>query len=169
MATEITRPTEPPVESIPTHVEEGELIRPGQPAYLCFQGDRKAYFSTVYPGASYWYPTCGPNRIKVVLKFDREALKEEDSVKIVTTEQRVGASNTLGAFTLDRNCYYWEDDQGDKQLWQVTPLDRRPDETVRFGDRVLLTNKSFATQRLTRDGNYWTTAEVNTFFVIEKA
>jgi hypothetical protein len=168
MGTEVIQPTEPAVESISTRVMEGELIRPGQPVFLSCQGDDQTYLATVYGGVAYWYPTCGPNRVKVVLRFDCEALRAEDSVKIVTTERSVGSSNTLGAFTLDPNCYYFKDDQGDKQLWQVTPLNRRPDGTVRFGDRVFLTNRSFSTQRLTRDGKYLKTAEVDTFWVIEK-
>ncbi len=171
MDTSVIQPTEPAVETIPTRVVEGELIRHGQPAYLCCQGDDQTYLATAYGGVSYWYPTCGPNRIKVVFKFESSdgVLIEETAVKIVTTEERVDTSNTLGAFTLDPNCYYWKGGQGDKQLWQVTPLYRRPDGTVRFGDKVLLTNQSFSTQRLTRDGKYLKTAEVDTFWVIEKA
>ncbi|HEV7516575.1 MAG TPA: hypothetical protein VGR07_09775 [Thermoanaerobaculia bacterium] len=169
MATDVLQPSQPLPESIETRVMEGDVIRPGQRVYLSFQGDDQAYIATVYSGISYYYPTVGPNRIKLVLKFDSETLKEEGVVKIVTTEQKVGDHNTLGAFTGDHNCYYFTDNYGDKQQWQVSPLQRRPDQTIRFGDRVFLINGSFATQRLTQEGKFLTTAEDGGFWVIEQA
>ncbi len=168
MATDVMQPTQPAPQSIQTRVMEGEVIRAGQEVYLSFQGDDQANIATVYSGTFYYYPTIGPNRIKIQLKFDGGTLQEEASVKIVTTEQSVGNSNTLGAFTMDRNCYYYADNQGDKQLWQVTPLERRPDKTIRFGDKVYLINKSFSTQRLTQDGKFLTTAEDGGFWVLEQ-
>jgi len=168
MATDVMQQTHPLPESIETRVMEGEVIRPGQTVYLSFQGIDQVSVATVYLGRQN-YPTVGPNRIKLTLKFDGEILQEEDSVKIVTTEQSAGVYNTLGAFTMDRNCYYYTDNYGNKQLWVVTPLERRPDQTIRFGDRVYLTNKSFSTQRLTRDGKFLTTAEDGSYWAIEQA
>jgi hypothetical protein len=168
MATDVMQQTHPLPESIETRVVEGEVIRPGQKVYLSFEGDDQVNIATVYLGTQN-YPTVGPNRVELTLRFDSEKLQEESSLKIVTTEQSAGKYNTLGAFTMDRNCYYYTDDYGDKQLWVVTPLQRRPDRTIRFGDRVYLINRSFSTQRLTRDGKFLTTNESGGFWVIEQA
>ncbi|HEY0553124.1 MAG TPA: hypothetical protein VGG20_02600 [Thermoanaerobaculia bacterium] len=168
MATDVMQQTHPLPESIETRVMEGEVIQAGQEVYLSFKGENQAHVATVYKGTQN-YPTVGPNRIRLKLKFDGVTLADEAIVKIVTTEQGVGDYNTLGAFTMDRNCYYYTDNYGDKQRWQVTPVQSRPDKTIHFGDRVYLTNLSFSTQRLTRDGNYLTTAEVNDSWAIEQA
>jgi hypothetical protein len=149
----------------------GAIIQPGQKLYLCYQGDRDKYVATVYPGARYWFPTVGSNRIELCMSFRGTELGDGAQLKIITTEDRVGSQRVLGAFSDAHECYYWDDTQGDKQLWQVTALGGSPDKKIRYGQRVALNNLSWATQRLVAEGQWLTTREMGNdgFWIIEKA
>jgi len=150
---------------------QNEIVKPETEVYLCYQRDPNQYVSIMSSEVRYWYPTVGPTRIKLILSFRGQELKEEMEVKIITTERATGDKNVLGAFSDANECYYWSDTQGDKQLWVVTPETRNPDRKIRYGQPVLFTNKSWTQQLIPKEGTKWlTTTEASfAYWTIERA
>lgn len=145
-------------------------VAPGTNVYLSFQGDPSQSFATTYSGVSYWFPTVGVTRIKAQLGFKGPELREADTVKIISTETKLGTSNVLGAFADKHECYYYQDTQGTKQSWQVNPVSPRPDGTIHYGDGVRLTNEHYNNQQLVPENGWLTTKpDASAYWIIEKA
>jgi hypothetical protein len=171
MSTVETVVEEPQALSESVMPADASEVAPYVDVYLSYHGNKAHSIATAQQGAwptQYWFPTTGFHRVKVKLGF-HGPLKEGVEVKILSTESQLGDYRVLGAFSDRKECYYWTDTQGSKQLWQVNPL--KPGQPVRYGDRVIFTNKDWA-QQLVPDGGWLTTqkipgAEPN--WVIEKA
>ena len=148
---------------------DSSVVAPDTDVYLAFQGDPAQSIATAYSGISYWFPTVGRTRIKAQFGFRGQELKDAAQVKLSTTEGNVGNNNVLGAFADKHECYYYQDTQGNKQLWQVTAESPRPDGTIHYGDRVLLTNLHYNQQLVPEQGWLTTKSNQEAFWQIEKA
>jgi phospholipase C len=94
-------------------------------------------------------------------------------VKLMAGDNGLGAYNVLGAWQDSHDCYYFNDymdgERNKQQTWDLSKVaaDGGP---LRFGDKVYLTNKSYAGQRLTPDGRfvgYLTTAAGGEYWTME--
>lgn len=149
--------------------QEKEVVKPEEELYLCYKENPQQCVATVNGAVRYWYPTVGKAKVKLTLSFRGPELLESESVKIRTTEKNVGDKDTLGAFADARECYYFTDTQGDKQLWQINAVSGRPDRKIRYGDQVHITNRSY-TDPLRPEGKWLTTGEdPEGYWVFEKA
>lgn len=150
--------------------EDPSVIRRFDNLILSYQGNPDLSVALVYSG-TYWYPTVGAARVQVFFNFRDAELTAGAEVKIITTEVQVGGSNTLGAFADRHECYYFADIQSDKQVWQVVPVNPRPDGKIHDGDAVIITNKSYVQQLVPENG--WLTTRPNqgrsASWVIKKA
>ncbi|HKH49118.1 MAG TPA: hypothetical protein VKM72_31005 [Thermoanaerobaculia bacterium] len=149
---------------------DSSVVAPGTNVYLSFQGDPSQAFATAYSGVTYWFPTAGRTRIKAQLGFKGSELQEADTVKIISTETKLGNNNVLGAFADKHECYYYQDTQGNKQSWQVNATSPRPDGKIQYGDGVLLTNEYYNNQQLVPENGWLTTKpDLSAYWIIEKA
>lgn len=167
--TAVDEPRAPLSESVMP--DQADEVAPYTDVYLSFQGNKAHFIAMAMQGAwptQYWFPTAGSHRIKVQLGFHGK-LKEGVEVKILSTETQLGDYKVLGAFADKKECYYWQDTQGNKQLWRVTPVPQGP-QTIRYGDRVLLTNKDWVQQLVPDEG--WLTTKphqgIEAHWIIEK-
>ncbi|WP_437821696.1 alkaline phosphatase family protein [Sorangium sp. So ce1078] len=128
------------------------------------------------PKAAEYFPTLGGEPVELFLeKSAREAssgeVRDGDDVALVSTEVAIGAYNTLGAWSLIGDCYYFNDydpildkDRYEKQTWTIEgAVKGRP---VRFGDAVAFRNKRSGAY-LTPDGNGVTTQRDAYHWIIE--
>ncbi|WP_437617139.1 alkaline phosphatase family protein [Sorangium sp. So ce834] len=114
------------------------------------------------PKVAEYFPTLGGEAVQLFLeKSAREAsagkVRDGDEVALVSTEVEIGAYNTLGAWSLTGDCYYFNDydpavdeDRYEKQTWVLEAVEKgRP---VQFGDAVAFRNKRSGAY-LAPDGN----------------
>ena len=119
------------------------------------------------------WPQLGPkNAVALQLLGGVGDITDGHTIKIKSMEQGLGASNILGAFGDSHDCYYWNDGyDANKQVWRITKVDGG-DAGVRSGDKVRLTNFSYANQKLLKDPKnptYVTTqADSSEWWTLEK-
>ncbi|WP_437494833.1 alkaline phosphatase family protein [Sorangium sp. So ce1014] len=128
------------------------------------------------PKVAEYFPTLGGEAVQLFLeKSAREAssgeVRDGDDVALVSTEVEIGAYNTLGAWSLVGDCYYFNDydpildkDRYEKQTWTLEgAVKGRP---VRFGDAVAFKNKRSGAY-LAPDGDGVTTQRHAYWWTIE--
>ncbi|WP_437972442.1 alkaline phosphatase family protein [Sorangium sp. So ce260] len=133
-------------------------------------------FTLSDPKAAEYFPTLGGEAVELFLeKSAREAssgeVRDGDDVALVSTEVAIGAYNTLGAWSLIGDCYYFNDydpildkDRYEKQTWTIEgAVKGRP---VRFGDAVAFRNKRSGAY-LSPDGKGVTTQRDAYHWIIE--
>jgi hypothetical protein len=94
------------------------------------------------------------------------------TVRIDSTESDLAGKTELGAFADSHDCYYSTPGcDANKQGWRLTKVDGG-DAPVRYGDKVYITNLSYAGQKLAKDTSYagyvTTSAASNDWWILEK-
>jgi phospholipase C len=106
------------------------------------------------PNDRTWPQLARSGPVKLRLLGGTGDLTDGATINIESTEPDLGEKTILGAFANSHDCYYWTGGyDADKQGWCVTKVDGG-DAPIRYGDRVHLTNLSYAGQKLVRDTRY---------------
>lgn len=137
-----------------------DVVKFGDTFYLKHESGQ--YLIPVDRGRYNWPQLGNTGKVKLELVGGKGEVQSNSRIKIRTTESVTGHNDILGAFVDSHDCYYWRDGyDNDKQSWQIVKVS--PDAgSIRYGDRVYLTNCSYTTQKLSADTSnrgYITTAE----------
>ena len=127
-----------------------------------------------YIGPHYrtWPTLARTGAVKLRLLGGTGDLTDGASINIESTEPDLGGKAILGAFADSHDCYYWNGGyDANKQGWRITKVGGG-DAAIRYGDKVHLTNLSYAGQKLAKDTRYTgyvtTLASSNEWWTLEK-
>ncbi|MCC5669245.1 hypothetical protein LC653_36755 [Nostoc sp. CHAB 5784] len=146
-------------------------VKFGDTFYLKHSTDQ--YIVPVGRGTYNW-PQLGDKTQKVTLQLvgnEGEVVTSQSRIKIKTREPLKDNNDILGAFADSHDCYYSQDGWDEnKQSWLIAKVSGEAG-SIRYGDRVYLTNCSYTNQNLCADTNYAgyiTTAEnIKDWWILE--
>lgn len=104
--------------------------------------------SSLYIGAfenfAEYYPKMRNDYIKLkIVKPNAAVLKNNDIIKLKTTEEAAGEYNYLGAWKTTALYYYTKDYSTSKQRWQIEKVCGSPGEEIQSGDTIKIKNIYF--------------------------
>lgn len=128
------------------------------------------------------FPTLGGDKkatltLRTSLPDPPAAVPDGATLFLVTLEKDVGSANFLGAWADSHDCYYYDNyvqgEDRDKETWIVQQVENSG-QPLRYGDKIYLSNRHYADQRLSHDdrpfqGGWITTRRNGDSWVIEPA
>lgn len=140
---------------------KGTVIQYGDPFYLTIGSNQ--YLTLAYSGDIYWFAQLAHGEaISHDFRLGYGDVVSGAIVQIRTSEENVGENNFLGAWEVEKDCYYFRSDYTPdypQQRWRITKVGGGLGQPLRYGDAVNLSSVERTEQGLTTSGGKFLTTE----------